>query len=165
MLLKTVKKYYHRLLSSHATTEEVAQGFALGVFIGVTPSMGLHTVLALVLAAFFGKNKIAAVLGTWINNPLTIFPIFYYDYRVGVLFLHEHRVRALQPESLKDLFHLSRSVLVPMWVGSVILGLVLAVLSFYLVRFGYPVLKKRFYRISHSPNVIPLHDKKRKDHV
>ncbi len=47
----------------------LAAGMALGVFIGVTPLYGLHTLLALVAASVFRVNKAATITGAWINLP------------------------------------------------------------------------------------------------
>ena len=42
---------------------------AVGVFIGVTPFYGIHTLLALAAAVVFRLNKVATVTGAWINLP------------------------------------------------------------------------------------------------
>ncbi len=47
----------------------LATGMAVGVFIGVTPLYGLHTLLALAVALVFRLNKAATVTGAWINLP------------------------------------------------------------------------------------------------
>jgi uncharacterized protein (DUF2062 family) len=47
----------------------LAAGMAAGVFIGVTPFYGLHTLLALVAAWVFGLNKAATITGAWLNLP------------------------------------------------------------------------------------------------
>lgn len=47
----------------------LATGLAVGVFIGVTPLYGLHTLLALAVAFVFRLNKAATVTGAWINLP------------------------------------------------------------------------------------------------
>lgn len=47
----------------------LAAGMATGVFIGVTPFYGLHTLLALGAAYVFRLNKVATITGAWINLP------------------------------------------------------------------------------------------------
>ena len=47
----------------------LAAGLAVGVFIGVTPFYGLHTLLALLVAFVFRLNKVATITGAWINLP------------------------------------------------------------------------------------------------
>ena len=47
----------------------LAAGLAVGVFIGVTPFYGLHTLLALMAAFALRLNKAATITGAWINLP------------------------------------------------------------------------------------------------
>jgi len=56
--------------------QKIAWGLAAGVFLGVFPTFGLGTVVALALAIVFKFNKAAAILGSLIMNPLTT-PIFW----------------------------------------------------------------------------------------
>lgn len=61
----------------------VAMGMAIGVFVGITPTIPFHTAIAIILAFILRGSKPAAAIGVWIANPLTI-PLFYYgDYKVG----------------------------------------------------------------------------------
>src|SRR4030066_2169369 len=53
-----------------------ALGFALGVFLGVFPTFGLGIPLALFLASIFRWNRVSAVLGSLVMNPLTT-PFFW----------------------------------------------------------------------------------------
>lgn len=147
MNIKKIRHYYHELLLSHATPTDVAYGFALGVFISITPTLGLHMVLAIALAAVFKKNKIAAIIGAWVNNPLTIFPIYYYAYRLGEWVLRDPRPKNLRPESLKDVFHLSKELMIPLWIGGILLGLITAIVAYYLVLWIYPRLKQRVEKL------------------
>ena len=142
MNFKKIRHYYHELLLSHATPVDVAHGFALGLFITMTPTLGFHTILAIALAALFRRNKIAAIIGAWINNPFTLFPIYYYTYRLGLWILNKppHRLR---PESLKDMFHLSRGIIVPLWIGGLVVGLISSIIGYYLILWIYPRLKNR----------------------
>lgn len=140
--IKKFKEYWNKLIHSHATPEEVAWGFALGIFIAMTPTIGLHTIATIALAAFFKKNEIAAIIGAWIVNPMTIFPIFYFTFKVGRLILGESGSVELRPESVTDLFHMSGEILLPLWIGGIVIGLLSALISYYLVKWIYPYLKK-----------------------
>lgn len=145
-LPEKIKAYFSKLLHSHASPEEVAQGFALGVFISMTPTLGLHMVLAIVFAAILKKNEIAAFMGVWVVNPLTMFPIYYFIYRTGRLVLGKISPVGLKPESIRDFFHLSGDILFPLWVGGIIVGLISALLGYYAVKWAYPGLKSRMTR-------------------
>ena len=60
---------------------------ALGVFIGMTPTVPFHTVLALILAPLLGISPVTAYLGIWIMNPVTMAPIYLTAYKVGQFLL------------------------------------------------------------------------------
>ena len=60
-----------------------ARGLAIGVFCGCFPLFGFQTILGLVLAKIFKSNQLLAATGTWISNPLTYLPIYWFNYQVG----------------------------------------------------------------------------------
>ncbi len=63
--------------------EKVAGGMAIGVAIGLTPTIPLHLVLGVFIAFLLGKSKLAAALGSQVANPF-FFPFIYIlDYRLG----------------------------------------------------------------------------------
>src|SRR4030067_2176766 len=49
----------------------IALGFALGVFLGVFPTFGLGIPLSLLFASMFRWNRVSALLGSLVMNPLT----------------------------------------------------------------------------------------------
>ena len=60
--------------------------FALGIFIAFIP-FPAHTMTAVVLALILRLNIPVAVATTLLSNPLTMGPIFYFSYRLGLLLL------------------------------------------------------------------------------
>jgi uncharacterized protein (DUF2062 family) len=93
-----------RLLAIDDPPERTALAFSIGVFIAFSPFLGLHTIMATVLAFAFRFNKIAIYVGTFINNPfLTLVPIVLASYAVGALLLG--RPLALPAESRELLTH------------------------------------------------------------
>ncbi|MBI4410911.1 MAG: DUF2062 domain-containing protein [Deltaproteobacteria bacterium] len=138
-----IKHYYNALIHSHATPEEVAGGFALGVFVSMTPTLGLHMILAAGFAALFKKNAIAAALGTWVTNPLTLFPVYYFTHRVGQTMMGESRLKILRPDSIRDLFHMGKEIFIPLLLGGILVGLLAAFVSYFFVKRLYPILKKK----------------------
>jgi len=66
------RRFRERVTSVLHLDEEpsrLALGMAVGVFIGVTPLYGLHTLLALAAAYMFRLNKAATITGAWLNLP------------------------------------------------------------------------------------------------
>jgi uncharacterized protein (DUF2062 family) len=70
------RKFLDHLLHTHDTPQRTAAAFALGVFFGFSPLLGLHTVLALVLAFALNLNRVAVLLGVYSNLPW-ILPAYY----------------------------------------------------------------------------------------
>jgi uncharacterized protein (DUF2062 family) len=77
---------FRRLLALDDPPERTALAFSVGVFIAFSPFLGLHTILATVLAFAFRFNKVAIYAGTFVNNPfLTLVPIIIASYALGAL--------------------------------------------------------------------------------
>jgi uncharacterized protein (DUF2062 family) len=132
----------------------LAAGMAAGVFIGLTPFYGLHTLLALVVAYVFRLNKAATITGAWLNLPW--FAPFVYGFCLqlgeavltgdwssfslaGVHGLAESAgayLRAGPRETADNLWRLIWSMLFvaskPLFVGTTIVGLVLAVAAYFI---------------------------------
>src|SRR5512143_2382568 len=74
---------YLRILRLRGEPEEVAGGMAIGVAIGLTPTIPLHLVLGVFIAFLLGKSKLAAALGSQVANPFFLPFIYILDYRLG----------------------------------------------------------------------------------
>ncbi len=69
------------------TPGQRALGLALGIFSGCFPLFGLQSVLAIILASLFRGNRLLAIIGTWISNPFTYVPLYWFNYQLGCYFL------------------------------------------------------------------------------
>jgi uncharacterized protein (DUF2062 family) len=65
-----------RLARLPDTPERVAFAFAMGVFFGFSPFLGLQTLLGISLALCFRLSRVAVLLGTWVNLPWIV-PLYY----------------------------------------------------------------------------------------
>jgi uncharacterized protein (DUF2062 family) len=65
-----------QLLHTHDTPERTAAAYALGVFFGFSPILGLHTVLGLAFAFGLNLNRVAVLLGVYSNLPWIILPYY-----------------------------------------------------------------------------------------
>ena len=94
------KKYIHtvlrrlaiffktRILHVSDSPHRIALGLALGLFVGWTPALGLHLLIALGASIMLRANKFAAVAGAWVCNPLTFVLIYYPNYLLGRIVLN-----------------------------------------------------------------------------
>jgi len=127
----------YRLRRLSDTPHAVALGFAIGVFTAATPYLGTHMVMAALLAWVIGGSVVAALLGTFVGNPLTYPLLWYSTYEVGNLMLRgEMNERSIDlsggifQKSLEQLW----PILKPMTLGSIPVGLALAALGYVLVK-------------------------------
>ena len=70
------RRWIGQLLHTHDTPHRTALAFAVGVFFGFSPFLGLHTVLGLAAAFSFSLNRVAVLLGVYSNLPW-ILPAYY----------------------------------------------------------------------------------------
>lgn len=70
------RRWFDQLLHTHDTPTRTALAYAVGVFFGFSPFLGLHTVLGLVVAFAFNLNRVAMLLGVYSNLPW-ILPAYY----------------------------------------------------------------------------------------
>ena len=73
---RDTRRWFDQLLHTHDTPTRTALAYAVGVFFGFSPFLGLHTVLGLVVAFAFNLNRVAVLLGVYSNLPW-ILPAYY----------------------------------------------------------------------------------------
>jgi uncharacterized protein (DUF2062 family) len=137
-----------RLLSLEDSPERIAFAFAIGVFFAFSPLLGLHTFLGLCVAFCFGLNRVAVLVGVFVNNPWTLVPIYAAATYVGGIVVGFPAAAALPDFGWSELWRSTFWVqlgqqwrlLLPMVVGSLILSVLAAVLSYplalYLIHKG-----------------------------
>ena len=135
---------FRRLLAIDDPPERTALAFSIGVFIAFSPFLGLHTIMATVVAFAFRFNKIAIYTGTFINNPiLTLVPIIIVSYAVGAFILGrplsipDEGVELLRDPHLfsaeyyRQLFAQSwNNIVWPFAIGGTVLSVVCSVLAY-----------------------------------
>lgn len=132
---RSTRYVVHRVRRLSATPHAVALGFAAGVFAACTPFLGMHMVMAALLAWIVGGSIVAAILGTFVGNPIT-YPLFWVaTYEVGALMLGGG-TNKLRIDLSDGIFQTDQlwPLLKPMTLGALPFGLVLAAISYALVR-------------------------------
>ena len=128
-LARQAKLFYLRFIRIRGAPEEIAEGMALGIFIGMTPTMGAQIIIAVFVAALLRKNKIAAALAVFVTNPVTAPFIYGLQYELGRNLLGWKRLRLPAELSWEVVRHLSWGVIVPLCVGSLIFAIVFGLLA------------------------------------
>jgi len=85
---RAARYYYLRFIRLKGHPSVLARGVAVGTFIGITPTIPFHTILAIVFAFFFRGSKVAALLSTIVvSNPVTILLQYYLSWQIGNLLI------------------------------------------------------------------------------
>lgn len=116
----------------HLNRRSVSGGIAIGVFVAWIP-LPVQMVTAALLALMFRVNLPLGVLLTWISNPLTMPPMYWTGYRLGVRLLGERTQLGFEP-SLRWFAAEFYRIWEPLILGSLILGMVSAGLAYGVAR-------------------------------
>ncbi len=143
---RTRRYYYLRLKRLKGNPRQLALGFTIGVFIGLTPTMPFHTVMILICCLITRSSFIAGVIASWIVcNPLTYVPIYYFSMVLGnyatKYTLNWTRIKEIVDIILSDQATISSSwqtimslgyeALAVLLVGGVILAIPFTLVSYY----------------------------------
>jgi len=114
----------------------MATAFAIGVFIGMSPLLGIHTILGLLAAWLFRLNRLITLLGVYITNPWTIVPIYSFGTWIGARIVGMHRIiPVIDWTQITFLGFLKefRPLLLPFIIGSSALGVISAIVSYLII--------------------------------
>lgn len=159
------------------TAHQIAMGVAIGFFVGWLPIIGIQMAVAVVVCAIFRANKVVPIFPIWLTNPVTMVPIYSFNYWVGWLVVGGPPLSDLAAvlkkmieipppmegagrigawwagvrHAFHELLSMGWDMQIPLWLGCVIVGLALAVPSYYIsykfvVSFRQAVDRKRKLR-------------------
>jgi uncharacterized protein (DUF2062 family) len=117
----------HRLWGIRRRT--VVPAFAIGIFIAFLPTPG-HTIMGVLLALAFRVNIPVAALATWVSNPVTMAPMYYFAYRLGRFLLNTPLQEFQFEMSWNWVTHTFLTIWQPMLLGCFILGVLAAVVGY-----------------------------------
>jgi hypothetical protein len=149
-----------QLLHIEDTPEKTALAFSVGIFLGFSPFLGFHTLGGVALAFLFKLNRVAVLLGVWMNLPWWIIPYYTVATWVGMQVIGFHFDLSVIAEIFrlgldKGFFHSDFwSRLTSQWglllsfgIGSSILAALLSLIAYSLalrwIRFYRAKRKKR----------------------
>ena len=91
-----------RVLRGGVTPKRLAWSLALGMVVGINPSVGLATLLVVIVASAFGLSKLASLIGVHVVTPLHLL-LFIPFIQIGVYLFHTRKL----PMDRKQIEHLS----------------------------------------------------------
>jgi len=131
---KLFRLFYDRFVRLHGSPEDIAWGAAVGLFIAMTPTMGIQTYIAVPIAALIKKSKVAAAAGVWLTNPVTAPFLYGFNYLIGAKLLgHPLNAPFLSNPSWETFWNAGRHVMLALTLGGTITGVTVAFLGYFLV--------------------------------
>lgn len=125
------------VLRVNDSPHSLALGLTMGVFVAFTPTVGIQITIVVILGTLMRANRIAAVAMTWISNPVTMIPMYYGYYVLGLFVLGREGIDRGRFDELcrlddgrsswrfiADLFD---ELGAPLWVGSLIVAFIVTV--------------------------------------
>lgn len=180
--LRAAQYVQHRMRRLPGTPEQIARGVFAGAVTVFTPFFGLHFVIAALLARVMRGSIIAALLATFIGNPLTYVPIAIISLNLGHFMLGSRPTVGVNDSLFyrfggagRDLWHNFKAmftdetahwgelhvfwdtVVWPWTVGGIIPGLICGLVCYYLT---VPVI--RAYQKARAARLRKKMDKLRK---
>jgi len=134
---------YLRVLRSEGSTGAIARGLAAGVFAGMFPFFGAQTAIGVGLAFALRGNKLAAAAGTWISNPFTYAPIYWFNYQVGRQLLGDRRTLSIDWQSPRQLLQSGVEIARPLLIGCCVVGAITAIATYGISLGVLPRLRRR----------------------
>jgi hypothetical protein len=159
------------LLERHGSAHSVALGFAIGVFVALTPTVGLQLLVSLVVASVVRANRPIPMALAWLARPLAVLPIYYFNYRVGLLLVPGDSAAGLRlidamahaslsdPASMLAALRLGAhelwGVAGALWAGSLVVASSVALLTYPVVRWLVEVERAQLQAASTIPSLPP----------
>jgi uncharacterized protein (DUF2062 family) len=157
-----IRRWLDALLHIADTPQRTAAAFALGVFFGFSPFLGLHTLLGVIFAFLLNLNRVAVLLGVYSNLPWIIGPYYAFvtmvvgapltrtrippGFKSQVAMLFE--VSVFHADFWRQLVHIVKPWFWPYTVGSMIGAIVLAACA-YPLALAFVTSRRRIHDIMH----------------
>ena len=121
-----------------------AKGLAIGVFSGCFPFFGFQTLIGVFFAKLAKGNIVLAAIGTWISNPFTYIPLYYFNYKVGAIFLNNSPNKIIEKNlDIEDLWKQGSIFSLRLLLGSSCVGFLLAFIAGSIAFFIYKIKNSR----------------------
>jgi uncharacterized protein (DUF2062 family) len=118
----------------HLNRHSVAKAFAIGLFCAWIP-LPTQMVFAAVAAIYFRSNLPLSVALVWLTNPITMPPLFYFAYRVGLLFMNSLAAEQSADFSVGNMLSDLGEIWQPFLLGCLILGVVSSTAGYFGIQY------------------------------
>jgi uncharacterized protein (DUF2062 family) len=143
--LKMFGKLLHDPNLWHLNRRSLSGGTAVGLFVAFIP-LPLQMFIAAAIAIVFRVNLPLSVSLVFITNPITIPIFFYFAYTVGTILLGMEALSMQLLISMEQLYNSIDKILLPLLVGSFVVGSVVALMGYILVNLLWRLHVKNVWR-------------------
>lgn len=149
MIFKRIHPFITRIIAQERSPRRLAFTCALGIYIGISPLVGLHTLMVFLCGWMFALSiPVLFTVSMMIHNPWTMMPVYAIDHLFGKWLFSVFSIDYLQWDPvwvesfnffLKEHTGITGLSLSAFFVGGNLLGLGVSVML-------YPVMKRIFTR-------------------
>ena len=118
----------------HINRHCVARAFVIGIFFTFIP-MPFQMLVAAFFAIWFNANVPLSVILVWISNPVTMPPMFYFNYKLGSLILDRPVLNFEFQLSWSWLSERLMDIGIPLYLGSLLVGSVCAMFAYFIIQY------------------------------
>ena len=135
-LVRKFRRFLFWLWQQEGSPAQLSRGIAVGVFSGCFPFFGLQTILGIMLASIFRGNRLLAATGTWISNPFTYLPLYWFNFKIGSYLLGGERdVRNFTYLNTQELWDQGIFFSIRILLGSTVVGIIAGLVSGFICYF------------------------------
>lgn len=140
--MQSLRSYWHdlkaKMVRDPLPPEDVAAGWALGMFIGCSIPFGFQLIVSIPLAIMMRVSKVGATLGTLITNPVTILIIYPVQTWAVNKFVFSGSLsfqRLMDMEwTWEAVCRLGVDAMMSFFIGGIVLALVLSPITYFTVK-------------------------------
>ena len=154
---RTIRYYTLKLIRLRDNPKSLAMGVAIGLLIGISPTIPFHTIAIIGVTLLMRVSTISGLLAaTVVCNPLTMAPLYYLCWLAGNFILPgrlsweriKEVLHLVTNESFMDSIHilssLSFNAVLVMLTGGFVIGIPAAIAGYYYsLRFFVKIREKR----------------------
>jgi len=118
----------------HLNRHSVSLAVFVGIFCAFIP-LPIQTLIAVAMCFWLGANLPIGMMAIWISNPITIPPMFYLTHQLGSFLLGSEPVDFTVTLSWEWFSNLGSGVLLPLIVGSLLCGIILASIGYFFIHY------------------------------
>ncbi len=118
----------------HLNRRSISMAFAVGLFCAWIPTP-TQMAIAAVGAIYYRANLPLSVGLVWITNPVTMPPLFYFAYKVGLWFMNQSAVADESEFSISGMFSGLGDVWQPFLAGCFIMGIVSSAAGYFGIQY------------------------------